>query len=110
MSTNSKTHVLTATVEALSEAESLKGLFHQHRDGNPLPSGTALEEIIQLSRSILFPGFYGNSSVNMKTIRYHIGVNVERLYSLLVEQVTAGLCFNNPDSDGDDDCGCGPRP
>ena len=104
MSTNSKTHVLTATVEALSEAESLRGLIHQHRDGYPLPSGTALEEIIQLSRSILFPGFYGNSSVNMKTIRYHIGVNVERLYDLLVEQVTAGLCFDSGDGDGDDTC------
>ena len=106
MSTNSKTHVLTATVDALSDAESLKGLIHQHRDGNPLPSGMALEEIIQLSRSILFPGFYGKSSVNMNTIRYHIGVNVERLYSLLVEQATAGLCFNNPDTD--DDCCCAP--
>lgn len=106
MSVNTKTHVITATVDALSGAESLKGLFHQHRDGNPLPSGAALEEIIQLSRSILFPGFYGNSSVNTKTIRYHIGVNVERLYGLLVEQVTAGLCFNNPESDDDDDDGC----
>ena len=103
MSMNAKTHVLTATVEALSASESLKGLFHQHRDGNPLPSGAALEEIIQLSRSILFPGFYGDFAVDSNTIRYHIGVNVERLYSLLVEQIMAGLCFNNPDN-GDGTC------
>jgi serine O-acetyltransferase len=77
----------------LSEQESLKGLFHQHRDGNPLPSGKALEEIIDLSRAILFPGFYGKSSVNIKTIRYHIGVNVERLHKLLSDQILAGLCF-----------------
>ena len=106
MSTNSKTHVLTAAVDALSGQESLKGLFHQHRDGTPIPSGTALEEIVQLSRSILFPGYYGNSSVNMQTIRYHIGVKAERLYCLLVEQITAGLCFNGAESD--DDCCCAP--
>jgi serine O-acetyltransferase len=87
------THILTQTVDMLSEQESLKGLFHQHRDGNPLPSGKALEEIIDLSRAILFPGFYGKSSVNIKTIRYHIGVNVERLHKLLSDQILAGLCF-----------------
>ena len=93
MSALNLTHILTQTVDMLSEQESLKGLFHQHRDGNPLPSGTALEEIIDLSRAILFPGFYGKSSVNIKTIRYHIGVNVERLHKLLSDQILAGLCF-----------------
>jgi len=87
------THILTETVEKLSDAEALKGLCHQHRDGHPLPSGKALEEIIELSRAILFPGYYGKSSVNVKTIRYHIGVNVERLQRLLSEQILAGLCF-----------------
>ena len=31
------THILTQTVDELSESESYKGLFHQHTDGNPLP-------------------------------------------------------------------------
>lgn len=97
MSTNDTTHAIAAIVNQLSEPQALKGLFHQHRDGNPLPSGTALEEIVQLSRSILFPGYYGNSSVCSKTIRYHIGVNVERLHEVLASQIQAGLCFNNPD-------------
>ena len=99
MSIDTKAHVLAAAVDALSEPQSLKGLFHQHHDGNPLPSGTALEEIIQLSRSILFPGFYGNSSVNTKTVRYHIGVNLDRLLHLLGQQILAGLCFNNTTDD-----------
>ena len=58
-----------------------------------MPSLHALEEIIELSRSILFPGFYGKSTVNTKTIRYHIGVNMERLHKLLTDQILAGLCF-----------------
>ena len=92
MSTDNLTQILTRTVSELSDAESLKGLFHQHRDGAPLPSGKALEEIIELSRSILFPGYYGKSSVNIKTISFHIGVNVERLQKLLTDQIMAGPC------------------
>ena len=56
MSTPLSTHILTQAIESLAEKDSLKGLFHEHRDGFPLPSGTMLEEIVQLARSILFPG------------------------------------------------------
>jgi serine O-acetyltransferase len=93
MSTQRLTQLLTQTVEALSEKQSLKGLFHQHRDGYPLPSGKALEDIIELSRAILFPGYYGKSTINIETIKYHIGVNMERLHKLLTDQILAGLCF-----------------
>ena len=88
MNTDNLTQILTQTVEKLSAAESLKGLFHQHREGDPLPSSKALEEIIELSRSILFPGYFGKSTVNTQTIKYHIGVNVERLRKLLTDQIT----------------------
>ena len=77
------THILTQAVDELSESESYKGLFHQHKDGEPLPSAKVLYEIIELSRSILFPGYYGNSTINSRTINYHIGVNIEKLFDLL---------------------------
>lgn len=86
--------LLTETVEKLSDPQSLKGLFHQHREGYPLPSSTVLEEIVQLSRAILFPGFFGKSQVNIQTIQYQIGVEVEKLSYLLKEQILAGLCFS----------------
>ncbi|MBP6065004.1 serine acetyltransferase [Bacteroides sp.] len=89
------THILTQAVDELSESESYKGLFHQHKDGEPLPSARALCEVIELARSILFPGYYGNSTVNSRTIKYHIGVNIEKIFDLLCEQILAGLCFRN---------------
>lgn len=92
-------HQLIQTVDELSEPKALQGIFHEHRDGDPLPSAKELEEIIELSRSILFPGFYGKSSVNIETIKYQIGVNMERLHKLLSRQIMAGLCF-------DEDCHC----
>ena len=93
MSSENTTHVLTRAVDELSANESLRGLFHEHRDGDPLPSAKQLEEIVELARAILFPGFYGKSSVNSHTIKYRIGVNVERLHHLLAQQILAGLCF-----------------
>ena len=103
MEFDKQTNILTHTVERLSESESLKGIFHQHCDGDPLPSAIALEEIISLSRSLLFPGYYGNSTVNTRTIKYQIGVNVERLHKLLSEQIMAGLCFADTDEDSRQD-------
>lgn len=97
------THLLAQTVTELSEDSSLKGLFHEHQDGDPLPSGKILHEIIELCRAILFPGFYGKSTVNHHTITYHIGVNIERLYNLLTEQIHAGLCFDAKETG---DCTC----
>ena len=85
------THLLAQTVTELSEDSSLKGLFHEHQDGDPLPSGKVLHEIIELCRAILFPGFYGKSTVNHHTITYHIGVNIERLYIDLAGQFISRL-------------------
>lgn len=103
MSSLNFTHLLAQTVTELSEDSSLKGLFHEHQDGDPLPSGKVLHEIIELCRAILFPGFYGKSTVNHHTITYHIGVNIERLYNLLTEQIHAGLCFDAKETG---DCAC----
>ena len=99
MSSQNFTQQLTKTVDELSKPQTLQGLFHEHRDGDPLPSSKELEEIIELTRSILFPGFYGMTSVNIQTIRFRIGVDTERLNKLLCRQVMAGLCFN-------EDCHC----
>lgn len=89
------TQMLTHTVDKLSDCSSMKGLYHQHRHGDPLPSGQILKEIIELCRAILFPGYYGKPTVDSATIHYTIGVNVERLFFLLSEQIEAGLCFAN---------------
>lgn len=95
--------VLIKAVGQLSDPKSLKGLFHEHRDGDPIPSARALGKIVDLCRSILFPGFFGHSTLNSQTLAFHIGVESEQLYNLLNEQVLAGLCFA---SDNKNECGC----
>ena len=93
MSPNELNELLKQTVGRLSDPESMNGLFHEHNDGDPLPSATALTEIVELCRAIIFPGFYGTSTLNSKTLPYHIGVSLDRLCHLLTQQVMAGLCF-----------------
>lgn len=93
MSRQTTNLMLTDATERLAAPQSLQELFHQHEEGYPLPSSRKLEEIVELARATLFPGYFGQSQVNIHTIKYQIGVNVERLYHLLCEQVLAGLGF-----------------
>lgn len=85
---------LTPIVDELSNFSSLKSAYHQCHEGIPFPSASCLAQVVDLCRSILFPGFFGSSLVSKSTISYKIGVSVEKLHHLLLEQVFAGLCFN----------------
>ena len=91
MSPNELNELLRQTVGHLSEPDEMYGLLYEMEEGDPLPSGPALAEIIDLCRAILFPGFYGKSTLNSKTLPYHIGVSLDRLCHLLTQQVLAGL-------------------
>lgn len=93
-------HILQRTVDELSDTQRMAGLFHQHHDGDPLPSIPVLQEIIGLCRAVLLPGYYGQDRVNSATVHFHIGVEVERLFTLLTTQIEAGLCFGRDGADG----------
>ncbi len=89
MSVKDLNHLMGTAISQLSDCSTMGGMFHENCDGTTLPSGAALEEIVALCRAILFPGFFGNSNINSQTLQHHIGVNVERLYELLDEQIRA---------------------
>ncbi len=85
--------VVKNAIDKLSQEQSYKSVCHPHFKDHKMPSIQVLEEIVNLSREIIFPGYYGDSSVRPDSVKYYIGVNTEKLYSLLVEQIFAGLCF-----------------
>lgn len=97
------TQTIKSTTKSLSSPESVKGLLHQKLDHVPLPSNSALEEIIQLAREILLPGYFGQCKVGQDTLDFYIGVSLERLYGLLKKQIVAGLCFDLRKEDGEVD-------
>jgi len=81
------------TVRQLADVHSMKEICHQQLMNNPMPSTSILSEIVNLTRAVLFPGYFGDAGVNSDTMLYHIGVNVDKLQSLLFKQIKAGLCF-----------------
>ena len=86
-------NTIAKAVEELSCQDCLKEMFHRVHDNVPLPSNDALCEVVQLARSIIFPGYFGQSKVTEQGLKYHIGVSLERFCRLLKKQVMAGLCF-----------------
>lgn len=48
------TPILTQAVDELSDSLSYQGLFHQYKDGEPLPSGKTLHHIVELARPFCF--------------------------------------------------------
>ena len=93
MNLNKYSDIITLTVAKLSEYESARALCLHHHEGEPFPSEKVLQEIIMLCRSLLFPGYFGYANINSRNIASYIGVNTEKLYELLSEQILAGLCF-----------------
>ena len=85
-------HNFDQTIAALSDISNSE-LHHYGIEGVPFPSVPELCEIVELCRSVLFPGYYGKSILN-GALPYHVGVGVERLYEKLVKQVMAGLAFS----------------
>jgi serine O-acetyltransferase len=76
----------------VSDADSY--LFRPNNDGEPLPSAAALLQIIELFRAIIFPGYYGEPTVDNRIPRHHIGVNTEKLFDLLTDQIWAGMSID----------------
>lgn len=82
-----------AQLSNISESE----LHHYGIEGVPFPSVPELREVVEICRSLLFPGYYGKSIVD-GALQYHMGVGVERLYEKLLKQIMAGLAFTLSDA------------
>lgn len=85
--------LLKETIDKLSQESSYQSVCHNTSARHPMPSIKNLEKIVDLLRELLFPGYFGNSVIGKESINYYIGVNTERLYELLSQEVLAGLCF-----------------
>lgn len=88
---------LQAAVEALSHHHSYDLLCHQHMMGEPMPSIEKLRILVDKIREILFPGYFGNTTLDPVAIKYYMGVYIDELYEMLTEQLLAGLCFMCPE-------------
>lgn len=82
---------MKSTVRTLANNDSLCKMCHLRLSSEPLPQQSIIQDIITLSRSLLFPGFFGDCDVNSYNLEYVIGMQCERLKAALESQILAGL-------------------
>jgi serine O-acetyltransferase len=87
-------HILERTVEELSSPTSYNKVYHEPNHGTHMPSVEDLKQCVDICREVLFPGYFGNDMLEEDTIKYYTGVNIDKLYKILVEQIKRGLCFD----------------
>ncbi len=77
-------------VDMVINSCSEKGCF-DHLDAAVIPSKESLIEIIDLIKDILFPGYFGDQTVDRNTLSYHIGNEITELFSKLSKQITNSI-------------------
>ncbi len=85
---------LVSVVNALCEGHN--GLVRwgsSHGVQRQLPSRDALIEIVELLRSVLFPGYFGVSDLTRESMTFHVGATLDSVVRMLREQIKRGLCF-----------------
>ena len=83
--------IITSSFEKLASINSLAKMFDQDSEVFRMPSEKILAEIIDIVRDIIFPYHYGDTPVYADTLKYYIGVRVDRLSRLIREQIQIGL-------------------
>jgi serine O-acetyltransferase len=84
---------LAKAVDILSDPKSYELVYHRPQINEEMLSVKAIREIMELIKEIVFPGYFGNTAVRADTIKFHLGVNTDKLYKLLTTQLRRGFCF-----------------
>lgn len=92
--------IISNTVDRLLAAESLRQVGVSAGENAALPSQSAVDEIIDLVRSIIFPGHFGHHITPRQNPLYWLGTTVDRLGEVLSAQIGAAL--NMLGTDGGD--------
>ena len=85
---------INEVVEELCRPGSYRFVYHRTFHDFPMPSVESLREIVELLKSILFPGYFINSEVKPETMKYYIGSTLDRAIRLMAEQIKRGFCFS----------------
>ena len=96
-------------VERLCSPASYESVMHRSNHDMPMPSIEALNEVVEMLRGVLFPGYFGLSELKPETMRYYTGSTLDRVYRVLLEQITRGFCFMCKPDERPDCAGCESR-
>ena len=89
---------LPAIIEALAKAAT--ELTEMPLGRREFPSRTALADLVEDLRALLFPGYFGPSELKGETLRYHLGARMDRVLHGLRDQIQRGLMAADPTCEG----------
>jgi len=69
--------------------------------GHPLPSRSEIVKVVDLLRSVIFPGYFGNRDITEESLGFHLGATLHRISLKMVDEVHRGLCFACDKNDDD---------
>jgi serine O-acetyltransferase len=86
--------VLQRVVEALgSQAASLAVPLGRTYRGHHMPSRGEIVTMVELLRSVIFPGYFGNRDITEASLSFHAGATLDRVAVIMVDEIQRGLCF-----------------
>ena len=74
-----------------------EGCYH-HISPIPLPNREVVTQIVDLSRRVLFPGYFDGRRIEAVNLEYHLGTELMQLFDLVSDQVTWAVrhdCFRH---------------
>ncbi|MGM0597307.1 MAG: serine O-acetyltransferase [Myxococcota bacterium] len=81
-------------LNSLCSPNSYKKVMHRSNHNVPMPSTKILGQIVEMMRSIIFPGYFGYSHLNLHNMRYYLGTVLDKIYNQLALQIKRGFCFS----------------
>jgi serine O-acetyltransferase len=91
---------ISKVVDSLCDKDSYLPVYHGANFHDvPMPSTAALTKIVDLLRSVLFPGFFMHTEIKPDTMQYYIGSALDEAIRLLYEQIKLGYCFSCKEED-----------
>ncbi len=98
--------VMDSVVRDLCLPDSYREVYYRPEHGQPMPSVAVLSDLVEVLKSVLFPGYYGNSEVSLASMPYYLGAGIDRAFRMLGDQIRCGYCFlcRLNDQETCDDC------
>jgi serine O-acetyltransferase len=85
---------LSSIVERLCDGHhDVEILRTLNRKNRQLPSIRSIVDSVEKIRSVLFPGYFGQTDLSADNIRYYVGAKLDQVRHSLFEQIRRGFCF-----------------
>ncbi len=85
--------IMTSVLAELCRPDSYRGVIHRSNHDVPMPSTESLREVVELTRAILFPGYFGFPHLTIANMASYVGYAMDRLAHLMEKQIRRGFCF-----------------